>query len=118
MPVSESYLEFIKEQLEAIGRIRSRRMFGGAGIYCDDLFFALISNNTLYFKVDDSNRDDFTEAGMGPFQPYKDQGNDSAMQYYQVPADVLESPPELEEWALKAVEVARNAAKKKKPRRK
>jgi len=37
-------------------------MFGGVGIYCGDLFFGLIDDDTLYFKVDDSNRSDFTHA--------------------------------------------------------
>ena len=71
MSVSESFRQFVMEQLEEAGPISSRRMFGGVGISCQGLFFALIASNTLYFKVDDSNRGDFTEYGMKPFKPLK-----------------------------------------------
>jgi len=65
----------------------------------------------LYFKVDDSNRPDFEEAGTGPFRPYDD---DRTMNYYEVPAEVLEDPDELKRWCTKALEVARISKRKKK----
>jgi len=49
-------------------------MFGGVGIYAGQLFFALIADDTLYFKVDDSNRSDFERLAMRPFQPYGEGG--------------------------------------------
>ena len=55
MSVSADFLQYVMEQLTAIARISSRRMFGGVGLYADDLFFALIDDDTVYFKVDDSN---------------------------------------------------------------
>ena len=60
MPVSLSFRTFIVDQLSRIApRVRARSMFGGVGIYSGDLFFALIADDALYFKVDDSNRGDF-----------------------------------------------------------
>jgi len=89
-------------------------MFGGVGIYSGDLFFALIADDALYFKVDDSNRGDFQARGMGPFRPYGENGE--TMQYYQVAEDLVEDPDALRPWAEKAIAVAgRKGAKR--PRR-
>jgi DNA transformation protein len=79
--VSSGFKAFILEQLEATTRdIRARGMFGGVGIYAGETFFALIDNDTLYFKVDDETRARFTERGMEPFRPYGPDGE--VMQYY------------------------------------
>ena len=81
MPVSASFRAFVLDQLRrAVRGIRARSMFGGVGIYAGDLFFALIADDTLYFKVDDSNRPDFVAQGMRPFMPYGEEGE--VMQYY------------------------------------
>ena len=45
-------------------------MFGGVGIYAKEAFFALVDDDVLYLKVDDSNRGDFEARGMSPFQPF------------------------------------------------
>ena len=105
MPVSSSYRTFILDQLGRVApRVRARGMFGGVGIYSGDLFFALISDDTLYFKVDDSNRGDFEARGMGPFRPYGEDGE--IMQYYQVAEDLVEDAEALRPWAEKAIAVA------------
>ena len=57
-------------------------MFGGVGIYAQGLFFALIAEDRLYFKVDDTTRPSFEQRGMEPFRPF---GEDSAMGYYELP---------------------------------
>jgi len=79
-------------------------MFGGVGIYASDRFFALIADDTLYMKVDESNRPDFEARGMGPFRPYGEHGE--VMQYYEVPADLLDDPEALRPWAEKAIAAA------------
>jgi len=105
MAVSAAYREFVLEQLGRVTPVTSRSMFGGVGIYADGLFFALIGGDTLYFKVDDTNRGDFEAAGMGPFRPF---GEDQPpMRYYELPADLLEDPDRLRPWIDKAVAVAR-----------
>jgi DNA transformation protein len=86
-------------------------MFGGVGIYSGELFFALIDDDTLYLKVDDGNRPDFEAAGMGPFRPFGEEGE--VMQYYEVPADLLDGGEQLGSWVEKAIEVARRAKRKK-----
>jgi DNA transformation protein len=112
MAVSESFRTFVLDQLgRAVPRIRARSMFGGVGIYSGELFFALLANDTLYLKVDDSNRADFEALGMGPFLPFGDERD--KMQYYEVPADLLDDPEALRPWAEKSIAVA---AKKKSKR--
>jgi len=117
MAVSESYLGFVIDQLAGIGQVRSKRMFGGAGLYADDLFFGLLGNNGLYFKVDDTNRADFVARGMGPFRPFADKP-ELEMGYYAVPADVIDEAEELVAWARKALRVAAAAPRKAQPRKK
>ncbi len=67
MAVSSEYKAFVAEQLEPLGPVTTRNMFGGAGVYLDGLMFGLIANETLYFKVDDRNRVDYESEGLGPF---------------------------------------------------
>jgi DNA transformation protein and related proteins len=114
MAVSASFRTFVIDQLSrVVPRIRARSMFGGVGIYAGDLFFALLADDTLYFKVDESNRPDFQALQMSPFMPYGDEGE--VMQYYQVPADLLDDPDALRPWAEKSIAVA--AKKSKRSRR-
>ncbi|UCE04741.1 MAG: TfoX/Sxy family protein [bacterium] len=105
MSVSESYKNYILEQLESIGNVTAKSMFGGFGIYINGVFCALIADDILYFKVDESNRSDYESVGMKPFKPF---GNDSyTMQYYEVPIEVLEDRETLRIWVDKAQAVAK-----------
>ena len=110
MAVSRDYLDYVLEQLAGLGRLRSRRMFGGAGLYCDEIFFAIISDDTLYLRVDARSRPDFVARGMAAFRPYADRPEIS-MTYFAVPAEVLEDARELVPWSRRAVAAALAAAK-------
>ena len=92
-------------RVSSAGRVSSRRMFGGIGLYLDGLFFALISDDVLYFKTDGSTRQRYEKAGARPFCPYPDKP-DKSMGYWEVPADVLDDPDELAPWAREAMRVA------------
>ena len=106
MTVSSSFQTLVLDQLgRVVPAVRARRMFGGVGIYSADRFFALIADDTLYFKVDASTRPEFEARGMEPFRPFGDARG--SMQYYQVPEDVLEDPDLLRPWAEKALNIAR-----------
>ncbi len=105
MAVSDDYRDFVLEQLAPAGRVTPRAMFGGVGLYLDGLFFALIDDDTLYFKTDDSNRARYEQAGSKPFCPFPDRP-DPPMAYWQVPAEVLEDPDQLAAWAREALAVA------------
>lgn len=110
MPVSKDFSDYVREQLQLLPAVTSVRMFGGLGLYSEGLFFALIAGDTLYFKVDASNRDDYLQRGAPPFKPFPDK---PSMSYYGVPADVLEDADELARWARKSVAVALTAANRK-----
>jgi DNA transformation protein and related proteins len=108
MTVSPSFRTFVLEQLgRSVPGIRGKSMFGGVGIYARDVFFALIADDTLYFKVDESNRPEFEARGMEPFRPYGEHGE--VMGYYRVPEDLLDDAELLGQWAEQAIVVARRA---------
>lgn len=115
MTLSSDFLAYVLEQVAALGSVSSRRMFGGAGLYREEFFFALVADDVLYLRVNDSNRGDYTARGMAPFRPYADQPHLS-MSYFEVPADVLENPGELVSWAQRSVAVAMSAPPKRKRR--
>ncbi len=91
-------------------------MFGGVGIYAGELFFALIADSTLYFKVDEITRPAYLARGLAPFQPDGPDGEN--MQYYEVPADLLEDTELLGPWVDAAVAVAlrKHTRKPRRPR--
>lgn len=108
MPMTPSIQSYVLEQLGRAVPVTSRRMFGAVGIYSDGRFFAILDEDRLYFKVDDSSRPEFERAGMGPFRPY---GDARSMQYFEVPIDVLEDPDELRLWAGRAIRAAAKRAR-------
>jgi DNA transformation protein and related proteins len=119
MPYSDDYLQYVLEQLAGLGGTASRRMFGCAGLYHEELFFGLIAGDVLYFKVNDDNRPDYEALDMARFQPYKDKEYLS-FNYFEVPAHVLEDPVELVSWARRSLKAAATSATgaKRRPKRK
>jgi DNA transformation protein len=113
MAFSKGYCDFVVEQLGRVAPVTAKSMFGGVGLYVQGLFFALIAEDRLYFRVDDTTRPDFERLGMEPFRPF---GEESAMGYYEVPADVLEDVAQLEPWMRKAIDVAAKAKQGKRER--
>ncbi|MHB1419535.1 MAG: TfoX/Sxy family protein [Bacillota bacterium] len=110
MAVSEGFKDYVVDQLELLGYITVKKMFGGAGIYHRGLIFGLLAKDVLYFKVDDTNRSDYDQAGMEPFQPFADKP--MVMPYYEVPVEILEDKVLLSEWAEKALFASRNNTSK------
>ena len=115
MPGNKSFHDHVIDQMTRTGlKVVGKPMFGGVGIYSGPLFFGIISKaDVLYFKVDDSNRQDFVDAGMGPFRPFGEEGE--TMNYMEVPGAVLENAEQLAIWAEKAVEVARTKKALRRP---
>ena len=112
MTVSVSFRTYLLEQLGQIRPVSAQPMFGGLCLFAEGRAFALVADETLYFKVDDSNRPDFVAAGMGPFLPFGDP--DKPMQYYELPIEVLEDPEQLAPWMARAIAVAAKARPKAK----
>ena len=104
MAVSDSFLTFVLEQLDGVRHLVTKRMFGGVGIYSDGTFFAVIDNDTLFFKVDETLGKRYRDRGMPPFMPIP--GATPMTGYYQVPPDVLENAEMLVKWAKDSIAVA------------
>jgi DNA transformation protein and related proteins len=104
LKVSDAFKTFVLDQLEELGDVTPRSMFGGVGLYHRGIFFGILARDTLYLKVDDGNRPDYERTGMKAFRPYA--GRPGTMRYYAVPLDVLESPIDLSSWARKAIVAA------------
>ena len=108
LKVSDGFKSFVLDQLEELGDVTPRSMFGGVGLYHRGVFFGIIARDTLYLKVGSSNLADYERAAMKPFRPYPNRSG--KMRYYSVPLDVLENAPELATWARKAIAVASGRA--------
>jgi DNA transformation protein len=111
MKTADGFLRFVLDQLDGIEDVVSRPMFGGTGLYAGTVFFGIIFRDILYLKVDNRTRADYERAGMKPFKPYA--GRPTTMQYYEVPAAVLESGEDLTGWARKAIAAADRSASRK-----
>lgn len=119
MAISASSIDHAKDLFAPFGEIRVRKMFGGAGVYCDDLFFAIMDGETIYLKVDDETRVEFEARGLEPFIFEMKDGTSGAMSYYNAPEDVYDDEDELRRWTTLALDAAARAAKfKKKPAKK
>jgi|SRR5665213_2750816 len=109
--------EFIRDQLRDWAPVTARRLFGGWGIYNGPVMFGLIARDTIYFRVDDRNRRDYEIAGGAkPFTYEMPSGKIIEMAYCEVPADTLDDPEALGQWAAAAHVAALRAKAAKTPR--
>ena len=112
MPVSPGYQTFVLDQLRrAVPAVRARRMFGAVGLYSGDVFFGILAADVLYFKVGDTNRAEYEQAGSKPFKPYADRA--MKMPYYNVPTATLEDAATLLAWAGRAIAAAKGTPLRK-----
>ena len=109
MTVSDSFLDYLIDQLSGFRDVSARKMFGGAGLYCDGKVFAFVADDMVYFKVDDTNREKYVKAGSKPFQPFPDKP--TLMSYFEIPADVLEDSDELIKWADESLSIQKLGVK-------
>jgi len=118
MAASSSLMAMLQEQLAPLGHVTMRRMFSGAGIYCDGVIFALLPRDTLHFRVDDTNRAAFQAEGSEPFT-YQAKGRTMTIgSYWRVPERLFDDPDEMLDWARAALAAGQRAAAVKKPKAK
>jgi DNA transformation protein len=113
MVASETYADFLREQLAPLGRLSLRRMFGKTGVFCDGAMFAMVTENTLYFRVDEQNREIFKEASSSPPLNYAKGGAMIDLSFWRVPERLFDEPDELITWARAALAAARRVAAKR-----
>ena len=102
----------IQDLFQDLGPVRTRRMFGGQGIYSGELMFALELDGELFLKVDDTTLPAFRSAGSRPFV-YERDGRTTQMSYWRLPDRALDDPDEAARWGRLALEAARRAATRK-----
>jgi len=110
MVASDTYAEFLREQLAPLGRVTMRRMFGKTGVFCDGVMFGMVTENTLYFRVDDQNRATFKEAQSFPPLNYAKKGRTIDLAFWRVPERLFDEPDELIAWARAALAAAHRVA--------
>ena len=110
MVASDAFAEFLRDQLAPLGRITMRRMFGKTGVFCDAVMFGMVTENTLYFRVDDQNRMTFREAESFPPLNYEKKGSTIDLSFWRVPDRLFDEPDELVSWARAALAAARRVA--------
>ena len=115
--MTTDFVDYAVEMLRSFGAVTTRRMFGGWGIYRDGVFFALIADDTLYFKSDDESRAEFERASPGPFV-FEKKGERIVTHYYAVPEDAFEDPEIMARWARLGYAAALRAARRPRSRRK
>jgi DNA transformation protein len=96
----ESFKDFVLDQLQDVNGVEARPMFGGHGLYKDEIFFGIVHKGKLFFKVDESTVGEYRKRKMKPFRPNAKQ---TLRSYYYVPLDILEDNERLCEWAVKAI---------------
>ncbi len=105
---SREFVDFAIELLGPFGTVSSRRMFGGHGIFLDDLMFAIVHGEALWFKTDEMNRSEFVAAGSEPFS-YVRSGKTATMGFHRAPVDAMDSPAAALPWARSAYAAALRA---------
>jgi DNA transformation protein len=121
MVASDTFAEFLCEQLAPLGRVTMRRMFGKSGVFCDGLMLGMVRDDTLYFRIDEHNRAAFKEAQSFPPLNYEKKGSSIDLAFWRAPERLFDEPDELVAWARAALAAARRVAAKRErtaPRRK
>ena len=108
MVASDSFAEFLREQLAPLGHVTTRRMFGKTGVFCDGLMFAMVTDD-----VDDHNRAALKEAQSFPPLNYEKKGSTIDLAFWRAPERLFDEPDELVAWARAALAAARRVAAKR-----
>ena len=86
--MDKSFLQQSVDFFASFGVIKSRSMFGGFGIFCNDSMFALVVNDKLHFRASAKNEQKFKALGLAPYT-YTKRGFPVVTKYYQVPSEWL-----------------------------
>jgi DNA transformation protein len=106
MMVRTSFEGRMLDRLSELGETTSRPMFGGHGIYWNDVIFGILFRGQLYLKVDEESKGEYLARGMGPFRPNERQ---TLKSYYEVPPEVLADREALLSWAGEAIRAGQDS---------
>ena len=124
MANTADFIAYLRELMRDAGvATTARAMFGGHGLYADGLFFAIVDDDVLYFRVDADNRAAFEALDCAPFEYMTKDGKHHAMSYLRAPDEALERPDAMRPWVRSSLGAAmraaakRDAGTKKRPKR-
>lgn len=109
MPAKDAFASYCAELLSGLGAVRVKRMFGGHGIYVDDVFIAIVVGETLYLKADAQTLPRFEAEGCAPFTYAAKGKRQVSLGYRAAPAEAMDSPALMRPWARLALDAALRA---------
>ncbi|HJY40645.1 MAG TPA: TfoX/Sxy family protein, partial [Steroidobacteraceae bacterium] len=95
-----------------LGRISTKSIFGGIGIFVDERLLGIVMDEKVYLHTDASNLRAYQDRGMPQFKPYPN-AFDLTTDHHQVPAEIVDDPVLLKQWGEQALAAAIEAAKVK-----
>ena len=110
MRVKSDLATYVAEQLASLGRISSRGIFGGVGIFLEERLLGIVIDDKLYLHTDKSNLDEYAARGMPQFKPYPN-AFDLTTDHHQVPPEIVRDPEQLRLWSQRALTAAIEAAR-------
>lgn len=112
MAADPGLIDWVAEAMEPVGHVTSKRLFGGASLYCDGLAFAIVGFDALWFKADGESDAQWDAVGAVRFTVERENGKTQSLNYRRAPDDVYDDPDELRRWGLLALEASRRAPPK------
>lgn len=115
MAADPGFVDHVVDLLSDLGPVQVKRMFGGVGLYQNDLMFALIFVDSLYLKVDKDSQAQFEAAGSAPFTYEMKDGRTGILHYWHLPDEAGDDRIAACRWARLAIDSANRARSKAKP---
>lgn len=103
MAISTDYLDFVLDQLSNWRTVHPKKMFGCIGLYTEGVIFGIIAKETVFLKVDETNKKHYIEASSESLKLFKN--NTIVPSYYEVPIDILENAEEFSTWAEQSLAI-------------
>ncbi len=97
--MTPDFADYLHELFAPLGTIRIKRMFGGAGIYAEDIMFALVADDVLYLKADAENRPLFEAENLEAFSYAAKGKRRVSLSYFRAPDEAMDSPQAMLPWA-------------------
>jgi DNA transformation protein len=113
MPKNDFVEYIIHDLLREVPGVTSKYMFGGYCLFAHGKIFAIVDEDVLYFKADETNQKDYEKAGSKQFE-YPSKKGPMKMAYWQVPDDIMEDPRKAAIWADKSIAIKSKSKKEKK----
>jgi DNA transformation protein len=112
MRVKSELANYVEEQLAFLGRISTKSIFGGIGIFVDERLLGIVMEDKLYLHTDANNLQVYQQRGMPQFKPYPN-AFDLTTDHHEVPPDIVNDAEQLKIWGERALNAAIESARAK-----